>query len=318
MNLIKSQTFDTSLNIYLNSMPLKEKLYLSPCESLSFHWADWPTTCRLMRELSSDQTQQGMYQTNLDDIFDSLTRVPVWLKKGMDTLQVSLYDIYLAYLDPKLRLVWFENDNDSDSMGQMFVSTVSENGPYIPLNSMRWFVKDIFLNFVYAQILGQNVLERKFRLRLNKKVKCQFVYDDYEVEESLQCQQITGRGLLFRMSSIGLKPKLKRLRRIEIPLNLDGLNRALHSQGDQFLMRSSRSLVNLFRPGPGTTMYRLESYNFGKSYGVKLEGRYCALGEAFLFIPFDKVSSQRGAIDLGETLLPIMQRFEQEIQTRVG
>ncbi len=180
---------------YLEFSPFESSLFLTPNRILSFHWSNWEKTCEFFRDRmeNCEITQSRLEALNLE--LDDLRRWKVWLKSKSKMISASLYNLYEAYLDPRLRSTWF------DRKEEVLVSLHNESGPYITLSSMRWIDKEIYALFVQRKILTDFVKTRKFRL--NTELPVRVYFDDQTVTNVSMCMhQISGDGMLIRIDNV--------------------------------------------------------------------------------------------------------------------
>ena len=146
---------------YVHQVNLKEDCFFSQNSTVSFHWANDKVATNVMRHLF--KTGEQSFQDRISELkceLEILKSVPVWLmgKRGM--LKSTLHNLYLCYLDPRLKHQWFEIDD-------ILVSTQNDNGPFCSLKSLRWFEKNIYAKFIYLKMLENWVPQRDFRMNLN-------------------------------------------------------------------------------------------------------------------------------------------------------
>ena len=199
---------------YLKDANLHSKLNVTARSDLFFHWADWKKSLDFMKKTNELGPDLEACKESLMISIEKLKDYPVWLRNRFDTVRTNLHEVYVAYMDPKLHKVWFNNENSD-----LLISTVAENGPYIPIRTMRWFVKEIYLNFVYLSLLEDRVPARDFRLRFEQTISCEFENSNFCSTEDVVFQQFTTTGILIKFSSNQIVSKLQNLERVKIFFN---------------------------------------------------------------------------------------------------
>lgn len=195
MKRIKSSLI-LPLNItkHLEQDNLYHDLKINQTGSLSFHWADWVETCLLQSHITNSDYALSKRMGDLKDNIEMLKFTPVWLDKSGRRIKATLYELYQSYFDPRMRMILFEGPKD-----RFLVSLQGPQGPFIDVPSLRWFDKDIYLNFVFLGLIKKNMPFRKFRLRFN--APADFISKDQNLFSMIKisCHQITREGIIWTL-----------------------------------------------------------------------------------------------------------------------
>lgn len=166
VQLKKNEVAHIDIVSYLKNRPFQENLPLTQNNVLSFHWANWKETCLFQKDYLYDNAKSCDRYFNFNHELDSLKETPIWLKNREKTIKTTLYDLYHCYADPRMRMIWFDRDEE------ILLSTGTEAGPYQALSLMRWMDKNIYASFIHRKILTQNIQLRGFRVNSQIPAKC--------------------------------------------------------------------------------------------------------------------------------------------------
>lgn len=176
---------------YKETSSLKDCLKLHPTESMSLHWSNWDD---LAHQMSRDAGEDPLNRFDtLGTELEQYKEWPIWIQTRNEVRESSLYDLYRAYLDPRLRDLWFFNE-DCDHQ----VSIQDRQGPFVRLNSLRWIDPNITKEMAFYKILEGFSFLRKFRLNWNTTGNVK-VGKYFENEYPIQLEQLTYHGLLFKI-----------------------------------------------------------------------------------------------------------------------
>jgi hypothetical protein len=117
--------------------------------------------------------------------------------------KIDLYSLYESYLDSRLRLTWFERKSE------ILFSTVSEQGPFYTLTSMKWYDKKVYAQFVMRKILLEQFTTRSFRLNASIPLSVKFDNELNTYQNTVSIHQITEKGLLLKVSDKNFKNKIQ-------------------------------------------------------------------------------------------------------------
>ena len=178
---------------YFNRSDFSDSLPLTSNGVLSFHWANCEMTCDLQKEKIEHSALAKQKLQLLEEELQELKNWKIWMKCKASSIECSLYDLYESYLDPRMRINWFNRQDE------ILVSLHNEAGPFVALSSMRWIDKDIYTLFVYRKILTGHMTKRDFRLSLD--VPMQVYFDDKTLEPSLMTMcQASRNGVLIKIN----------------------------------------------------------------------------------------------------------------------
>jgi len=159
---------------------------------LSFHWANWKDSCMFQRsEVSKNKVaRERLFQ--LEQTINRFKKIPVWMSVREKIVENTMYDLYQAYLDPRIRANWFNREEE------ILISMTINSGSYLALSSMRWFDKETYRAFVYHKILTQRMCLRQFRLGVEIPVIAEF--DESGISCSpMTITQISNAGVLLHL-----------------------------------------------------------------------------------------------------------------------
>lgn len=182
---------------YLHQHSLADALSLGENNILSFHWANDELASNYVRGLYRDESErESLRKAELEKELLSLKETPVWLMSRQGQMKSDLYNLYLCYLDPRLRNQWFELD-------EILVSTNHEAGPFQSLKAMRWLDKEIYARFIYLKMINAWVPQRKFRLSLDIPLEVRPGGSPFQSMKG-KIHQISRAGLVLHLSTSGL------------------------------------------------------------------------------------------------------------------
>lgn len=196
-----------SLFDYLKNNEQNELFVLS--EEISFHWANWDETSRAMKALveSGDNTKLLAF---LDDSLNVLKQKPIWLCNKMKSIKTTYYALYESYLDSRLRLTWFDRDEE------ILYSDSCEQGPFSSLSSMKWFSKEFYEKFIQRKILSDRYPLRSFRI--TTEINLSMKFDNHYVlhNQNVKIHQLSEAGVLLRIKDRNFINKIKNSHHMEI------------------------------------------------------------------------------------------------------
>lgn len=186
----------TGLASYLTEAPFDQDLNLTPNGNISFHWSNWRTSSEYIKDqVKTDSPKHRQKLAALSRELDKLKKKTIWLKNKHKTLKSSMYDLYESYLDPRIRMTWFDREDE------ILVSTHNESGPYITLSSMRWMDKDTFASFVRRKLITDYVPQRNFRVGLDIPISVSFDNSPL-TKTTFHLNQASELGLVIKVNSL--------------------------------------------------------------------------------------------------------------------
>jgi hypothetical protein len=268
------------LKSYIKKEPLKSYCYLSPSGSVYFHWSDWKDTCFLQHSFCNKNLQGRKRLKELEDTLSNLKQVAAWIIHNHQTEQISLFDLYQTYLDPRIRECWFRKGSD------VKVSLSGPTGPFMDLESMRWFNKQIYTDFIYQKILRKNLTLRGFRLRLHAPVLCHI--GETGETRPLYVEQLTKGGVLFYIQGNETLTRFMESEQLFIEMNPSLLYELSHQDADKLQMSLSCLSSEIFKgDGNQKVKYQVDMTQVKANMNDKDLMRYHSFREYFVFIPYD-------------------------------
>ena len=210
---------DKELLNYLGDPEIFGELKLVSSGSIRFHWANWD---QLLDHLQDRVIRGGEIQSyeNVKDRLENYKKTPVWIFNKSGNIQSNIYELYNYYLDPRLRELWFEINEET------LVSFKGTSGPFIRLQSMRWFDSEIYKVFIFDRLLeNKGIPQRGFRINVKIPLECSF---EETVLEPLNAEivQLSKEGVLVRFPQKTELVKLENHDDIIFTANLNPFKRA--------------------------------------------------------------------------------------------
>ena len=272
---------------------------------LLFHWANWKDSCAFQK---SEVVRNRQARDKLHFLWEELDKykeISVWLSSKDRLVESNLFDLYTAYLDPRVRISWFGKDEE------MLISMANSSGPYIALSSMRWFSKTIYRSFVYHKILTERMRLRSFRLGVDIPVKLTF--DKYNMNSTdLRIKQLSETGILFLinerssfirlMASPYLRVELTEESFVNFASLVPNFNKFVHLGNIQ---AKSEMISSSFLD---TTIFN--RYNNIINMKTSLVG-----GEFYFFARYEDLSMENGKFSLERLLRPLLIEIKYEFDS---
>ena len=145
----------------------------------------------------------------------ALKSKPIWFCNKIKVIKSDLHSLYESYLDSRLRLTWFERQNE------ILFSFESEQGPYFQLTSMKWFDNEVFSQFVMKKILVEQYTLRSFRLNANIPLSLKLDNDVIEYSEKIQIHQLSEVGVILKIKDKKFLNKIKNSTMLEFQISLN-------------------------------------------------------------------------------------------------
>lgn len=287
---------------YLQKDPLQSFFYLTSNGNLTFHWANWKETCLYQKSLLVKHNEQRARFKELVDKLDRLRESTIWLRSKQKTVKTTLYDLYESYLDPRMRITWF---NRSD---EILVSQVNEAGPYISLSSMRWYDKEIYTAFVYKKILSQKATLRNFRLGISLPVLCYFNQVSFDSTMGF-IHQISKDGILFKIVGLNNFNRFTSSRTIRFEVDLTPFEGIRDKNVKQLMEHFSQVDFNDFS-GAEKSSYILNATRLMDYYDNSLNCRASNGKDYYLFAKYDDFSEDISTTPMRETFLDLVKKIE--------
>lgn len=204
---------------YFKNPATFDELNLVESGEVKLHWANWDTLLMNIRE----RIQQGDFVKSMEEvdrILESHKTTPVWIFNKKGQVKSNLYELYCYFLDPRLKELWFELNEDT------LISFKGPQGPCIRLQSMRWFETEVYKTFVFMKLLtADGISKRSFRLSVDIPLQCEF--EDSILEDiEMNIVQLSKNGMLIKVSSLGDLQKLKESDHVKFTANFSHFKRA--------------------------------------------------------------------------------------------
>jgi hypothetical protein len=208
------------LEKYLSRSNLNDPLLLT--ENLTFHWADWDQTCMHQKSKLKkfDSKSNDQKQSNLEELNASLNELKkqnIWLSNKSNIIKSTLYDLYESYMDSRLRLTWFERQDE------ILFSYESEFGPFYTITSMKWMSKEVYSKFVYRKILTEHCMLRAFRLKTAIPLMLKLDKDFIDHSNKVQIHQISKHGLILKITDKNFMNKINFSRQMHFRIPISTL-----------------------------------------------------------------------------------------------
>ncbi|MCF8060174.1 MAG: hypothetical protein K9K67_12815 [Bacteriovoracaceae bacterium] len=252
---------------YLTEHSLSEPLYFGSNQVLSFHWANDQLASGYVKSLK-DGGEKSFSQRieTLKAELDSLKEIPLWLMSRRGQIKSDLHNLYQSYLDPRLKIQWF-------NLEEILVSTNHEAGPFSSLKSMRWFDKNIYAKFIYLKMLESWVPQRSFRLSLDIPVEIRAGGSPFDNIQG-KIHQVSAHGVVLHLSSCS---KAKQWGNVDEIIFLKKEMQLEEERGIETCLKSREWLSSLEN-------FTVKGEDFQLIINKGLEGQ--GDKDNFLFIPF--------------------------------
>lgn len=297
--MAKDFTRDAEFLNYFKNPGLFDELNLVESGVLKLHWSNWNQLLfNIQRKI--EDGQELTTHTEVTQILDQYKDIDVFIKNKNGSLKTNLFELYSYYLDPRLRELWFDLNEET------LLSFKCEAGPYIRLQSMRWFNFEIYKFFVFQKLLcNAGPVARSFRMSVHLPVKCEFP-DSVLDPITANIVQISARGFLMKVESKADLHALKLGHNVKFYTNLDPF---ILSRGKKISESSEIFNENVFKN------YNQLNYSF-KLVDQILELRnntqnlnYSNGSEYYLFISYDDIEASNRDL-IKESVTDAVSKYE--------
>ncbi|WP_417336791.1 hypothetical protein [Halobacteriovorax marinus] len=199
---------------YIHSNTFKDNFEISSNGELFFHWANWRETCKLQKDLLGKGIDQIDF---IDNTLEALKTKTIWFQRNLKSVKSNLYELYEAYLDPRLKVTWHDFQKNT------LVSLHHEAGPFISLTSMRWMDKSTYSFFVYRKLLTGYFPLREFRLSANIELMAE-VNNSPLSQMKMKLTQFSKQGVILSIDGHSFN-KLKSCESIAIKMNINAFQK---------------------------------------------------------------------------------------------
>lgn len=292
---------NSSLIDYLCSDALMEKHYLTENKNIEFHWSCWDKGCDFQMEKFSNEIEKQKKIEDLDIFFETLKDKIVFIRKQVNTLKISLYDFYMMYVDSSRAEEWNVLKEKSQ------VSMVGEAGPYVAIDSMRWFDREIYSAFVFRKLISGEMPNRRFRLGVNIPVICEFNESPLK-NDQISIHQLSLSGCLFKVDGGHIYNKFMNANSVEIRFNLKPFIKVLGLSTVEATSHFSKIDFNIINEEDFSSFsFPLECL---ESYG-NLENAKSGNGkEFFFFLRYEDIVPSNSNIDVNTIFQSFVKCFE--------
>lgn len=190
--MLKNET-KSKFQKYLHENALADSMPLGKNGILRFHWANDRVASSYIRNLHEESMVENKRMEELRGELNQLKDVPIWLMSKRGQMKSDLHNLYMCYLDPRLKTQWFE-------LEEILVSLSHEAGPFSSIKAMRWFDKDIYAKFIYLKLLESWVPQRSFRLSLDIPIFIRAGGSPFQSVDAT-IHQISEHGLVIHVAS---------------------------------------------------------------------------------------------------------------------
>lgn len=253
---------------------------LSTLGLIVFHWADFSDTCEaLEKQMKTDESLFHDF-VMMKERVHSLRAIPLWIRTKNRTLQFSLYDLYLSYIQ--------NNHTDRlDPHQPMDISFISGSGPFKHLAISECFNQQLYREMVMVLLVENKLPRRDFRIRIKAKVLVEYG-DNYEHGHLLQIEQMTSHGVLFSCDSDFYFKQWSKIQKMRVLVNTEMMNEA-----SQMSLEEMKQYFDQF---PFNLMYssKKEDAIYSQATDWKTNSGFDFFQQkmVYLFLPFDTVKDQ--------------------------
>ena len=203
---------------YLKNPDLYESFTLGRSGKLAFHWAN---SQKYLDSLKQNKSIMKLLRKKISVIKKTLENEPAWLISKQNQIESNIYEIYKYFLDPRLRELWFEVNDD------ITLSLRTVQGPYTRLQSMRWFDYEIYRAFVFEKLLRcQRMNLRSFRLSTDIDISV-IPYGMPFSDLNAKVSQIMEDGFIIKVSSKSDIQKICSSKNLQYRLDLGPLKKEI-------------------------------------------------------------------------------------------
>ncbi len=281
---------------YIHSNSFKDNYKISSNGELFFHWANWRETCKLQKKSLGSDAHQVNY---IDNALEFLKAKPIWYQRNFKTVKSNLFELYEAYLDPRLKATWH------DFQKSTLVSLHHEAGPFISLTSMRWMDKSIYSFFVYRKLLTGYLPLRDFRLSADINLVA-------EINESplntihVRMTQLSEKGLILSIDGHDYN-KILKCESIAMNINMDSFKNVDSFKSVQNFkanIEKSNDKISI----KGSSLANMSNRN---------NANYSSGDEYFFYVPYSEINLLESNDDPGEIFGELVSIVEKELQKEI-
>jgi hypothetical protein len=186
-----TKMIDDKVIKYFRQPSLFSELNLVKSGEIKLHWANWDKLlCKMKKEaMAGDHFTAQEIEQKLEEY----ETIPIWIINKQGSVESNLRELYTYFLDPRMKELWFELNDET------LLSFKSGSGPFIRLQSMRWFDFEVYKTFVFKNLLEKNSLpHRAFRVSVDIPLTCTFK-DSIQKDIQANIVQVSKVGLLIKV-----------------------------------------------------------------------------------------------------------------------
>lgn len=276
-------------------------------KDFTFHWANWDRSSIMQKNIVEvgENTKLIHY---LDTSLSSLKNKNVWLCNKMKAVQTTYYNLYESYLDSRLRITWFDRDEE------ILYSDVSEQGPFYSLSSMKWYSKDHYEKFILRKILSEQYPLRAFRINTDIKLDVKFDNHYKTHTENFSIHQLSDAGILFKVKDKNFFNKIKNSKMMDFYFPKSEICLYACEDNDKFLEQMEK--VD-FEKAPRNLRYQLNSEVIEK-YSNEFNAKRSANNEFYFFARYEDFSPEGHEEELRMNFYFIVYHYKKMFEEQIN
>ncbi len=290
---------------YLTESNFYDYYKLSGRNNLTLHWSDSSVACQHLRELISiDKIKRESFFQMMESLEDyKKSIICVKLPHLID--QISIFDLYSKYHRGKL----------TSYLGGHTIefSMVSDHGPFHKMHIDSFLNRNVYLKFVFRDIVEHTINTRKFRLRCRENCICHYG-EGLKRSTILQIRQFSRNGFLCSVENQPEFFEVLRSRSGELQILLD---LEIFKMIDRFKGDVSGFLGHVLsnhESGLFFTQDPKKNYFLNPKELILVEDSIpsvIGLDEKYFFIPYDRFSSRPE--EIGHIMVNFVDTISKEI-----
>jgi len=273
---MSTKELDDKVIQYFQKPRVFDELNLVKSGEIKLHWANWD---KLLEKIKAKALAGHQYTSKeIEQRLEEYENVPVWIINKQGSIETSLRELYDYFLDPRMKELWFELNEET------LLSFKSGSGPFIRLQSMRWFDFDIYKTFVFKSLLEKNTIQhRAFRVSVDIPLVCSFK-DSIQKDIEANIVQVSKHGLLIKVCGSDIQ-RLECSDEIIYSANFAPFKNAKNKEVDHF---DEVFKKDIFKKNKKRTSFKLKK-NILAMRNNKSNLIFSNGDEYYLFLHFDDV-----------------------------
>lgn len=281
---------------YIHSNTFKDNYKVSANGELFFHWANWRETCKIQKKSLGKGVDQVDY---IDNALEFLKAKPIWYQRNFKTVKSNLFELYEAYLDPRLKATWH------DFQKSTLVSLHHEAGPFISLTSMRWMDKATYSFFVYRKLLTGYLPLRDFRLSADINLVAEINQSPLNTIH-VRMTQFSEKGLIISIDGHDYN-KILKCEEISMKINLKSFkNHDSFKSVQSFKSNTEKANDTLIIKG--SSLANMSNRN---------NANYSSGDEYFFYVPYSEIEILDSNEDLEDVFGNLVSIVEKEFKKEI-